>query len=140
MMFRIGEMAARCGLKTDTLRFYEKSGLLVPSARNAAGYRLYNKADEAKLNFILRAKSVGFSLDEITELLSIQLDSAEHSCAEPKLITDTKLAQVEAKIKELEIFRTSLQKLSESCCGGAESASHCSILEALADSDREALC
>lgn len=139
-MYRIGEMAARNGLKTDTLRFYEKSGLLVPSARNGAGYRLYSQGDEAKLHFILRAKSVGFSLDEIAELLSIQLDSAGHSCAEPKLITDTKLAQVEAKIKELEIFRASLQKLSSSCCGGAESASHCSILEALAASDQEALC
>ncbi|MCE0555651.1 MULTISPECIES: Zn(2+)-responsive transcriptional regulator [unclassified Motilimonas] len=139
-MYRIGEMAARCGLKTDTLRFYEKSGLLVPSARNEAGYRLYNQNDEAKLHFILRAKSVGFSLDDIAELLSIRLESEEHSCAEPKLITDTKLAQVEAKIRELEIFRSSLQKLSDSCCGGAEPASHCSILEALAASDKEALC
>lgn len=139
-MYRIGVMATRCGLKADTLRFYEKTGLLVPSARNESGYRLYDKGDEAKLNFILRAKRVGFSLEEIAELLSIRLESAEHSCAEPKLITDTKLQQVEAKIKELEIFRLSLKKLSDSCCGGPESASHCSILEALDASDKEALC
>lgn len=139
-MYRIGELAKRSQIKTDTLRFYEKHGLLSPSARSDSGYRLYSQEDEQKLWFIIRAKRVGFSLQEISELLSIRLERSQHTCAEPKAITDSKLAQVEAKIKELEIFKASLQKLSSSCCGGAESANHCSILEALDASDKESQC
>ncbi|MGS0676003.1 Zn(2+)-responsive transcriptional regulator [Shewanella sp. 0m-4] len=130
-MYRIGELAQLCEVKTDTLRFYEKHGLLSPSSRTDSGYRIYTEADAERLRFILRAKAVGFTLAEITELLSIELDKSNWACADVKGLVDDKLANVEAKIAELNHFQLSLQRLSQACCGGPESAEHCSILEAL---------
>ena len=130
-MYRIGELAQRYEVKTDTLRFYDKHGLLTPSSRSESGYRIYTEADAVRLRFILRAKAIGFSLTDIAELLSIELDKSNRACADVKEVVDIKLADVEAKIAELNYFRTSLQRLSDACCGGPESAEHCSILEAL---------
>lgn len=130
-MYRIGELAQLCEIKADTLRFYEKHGLLSPSSRTESGYRIYTESDAERLRFILRAKTVGFTLAEITELLSIELDKANWACADVKGLVDDKLTHVEAKIAELNYFRVSLQRLSQACCGGPESAEHCSILEAL---------
>ncbi len=131
-MYKVGELAKRHHIKPDTLRFYEKHGLLTPSMRNAAGYRQYSEHDEQKLVFILRAKKVGFSLQDIRQLLSIELDKENRICSDSKTIVDNKLVQVEAQIKELMTFQASLRELSASCCGGDEPAIHCSILEALA--------
>jgi len=133
-MYRIGELADVCEVKADTLRFYEKHGLLAPSSRTESGYRVYTEADAARLRFILRAKAVGFTLNEISELLSIELDKSNRVCADVKGMVDIKLAQVQAKIAELLHFQTSLQSLSDACCGGPRSAEHCSILEALESS------
>lgn len=130
-MYRIGELAKRYQVKNDTLRFYDKSGLLVPSSRSESGYRLYTESDAQRLFFILRAKAIGFSLTDIAELLSIELDRSNWACADVKSVVDSKLADVQAKIDELNYFRRSLQQLSDACCGGPESALHCSILEAL---------
>lgn len=133
-MYRIGELADLCEVKTDTLRFYEKHGLLAPSSRTDSGYRVYTDSDAARLRFILRAKAVGFTLNEISELLSIELDKSNWACADVKGMVDVKLAQVQAKIAELSHFCSSLQSLSNACCGGPESAEFCSILEALESS------
>lgn len=136
-MYKIGELAKLFAIKADTLRFYEKHGLLAPSSRSESGYRLYTKTDAERLGFILRAKKVGFTLTEIDDLLSIQIDKGSHSCNEAKDIVDIKLEQVEAKIRELQVFQTSLSKLSASCCGGNVPATHCSIIEALESADGE---
>ena len=77
---------------------------------------------------------MGFTLNEISELLSIELDKSNRVCADVKGMVDIKLAQVQAKIAELNHFQTSLQSLSDACCGGPRSAEHCSILEALESS------
>ncbi len=133
-MYKIGELAQLCDVKADTLRFYEKHGLLSPSMRTESGYRMYSSDDAERLRFILRAKAVGFTLNEITELLSIELDKSNWACADVKGMVDSKLVQVEAKLSELNQFRDSLKSLSDACCGGPESAEHCSILEALESS------
>ena len=130
-MYQIGELAKLNQVKTDTLRYYEKQGLLLPSFRSESGYRIYTKKDAQRLRFIIRAKKVGFTLFEISELLSVELDKTNKACADVKSIVNTKLAHVNEKIEELNYFRTSLQRLSTACCGGPESAEHCSILEAL---------
>lgn len=130
-MYQIGELAKACGINHDTLRFYEKNALLTPSHRSESGYRLYTEKDKEILQFILRAKSVGFTLAEIRELLSIEIDKANNACADVKVLVDTKLSEVEKKLAELIRFQTSLQRLSDACCGGTESAEHCTILEAL---------
>ena len=79
-MYRIGELAKACGVKADTLRFYEKNGLISPGIRNESGYRLYGEQDKRRLEFIIRAKSVGFSLADIGELLALDALNREESC------------------------------------------------------------
>ncbi|WP_105902252.1 Zn(2+)-responsive transcriptional regulator [Vibrio gangliei] len=135
-MYKIGELAKLCGINNDTLRFYEKSGLLAPSSRSESGYRLYNEQDKQALLFILRAKKVGFNLSDIKELLEIEVDKASNSCSDVKQVVDAKLADVEQKLAELQQFQRSLQTLSSACCGGKGSAEQCTILEAL-ESDIE---
>ncbi|SFB82856.1 Zn(2+)-responsive transcriptional regulator [Pseudoalteromonas denitrificans] len=134
-MYRIGELAKLLSVSTDTLRYYEKHGLLMPSGRSHSGYRLYNEACLQCMQFIVSAKSVGFSLNEIKELLSIKVDKNSHSCGEVKSFTLQKKQQVEVKIAELTRFKDSLQLLSDACCGGDEVAVHCSILSALENID-----
>lgn len=130
-MYRIGELAKRCEVTADTVRFYEKSGLLSTPVRSDSGYRLYSQADEAKVKFIRRAKNSGFTLQEIGELLSIRVEPKYHTCEEVKRIADEKIIELEQRIAELKRFQKSLKSLSERCCGGDESAVNCSILDAL---------
>jgi MerR family Zn(II)-responsive transcriptional regulator of zntA len=132
-MYRIGELAGRCEVTADTIRFYEKSGLLSPPARSAAGYRLYSAQDEAKVQFIRRAKNTGFTLQEVSELLSIRGEPQQYTCAEVKTIADDKIIELERRVQELKRFQLSLKSLSDKCCGGGESATGCSILDALED-------
>ncbi len=132
-MFQIGELAKRCNVSTDTLRFYEKNKLIIPAGRSESGYRLYNVENQKQVQFILKSKSLGLSLDEIRELLDIKLEATEHSCAEVKSITSAKLDFIDEKIHELMRIRRALKRINDACCGHIDDdASHCSILEALA--------
>ena len=133
-MYRIGELASRCQVTADTIRFYEKQGLLSPATRNDSGYRLYSEQDEAKVQFIRRAKKVGFTLQEVSELLSIRVDPKHFTCGEVKNIAEDKIVELEQRINELKQFQKSLKSLSNNCCGGEELATGCSILDALEDS------
>ncbi|MBT2919979.1 MULTISPECIES: Zn(2+)-responsive transcriptional regulator [Vibrio] len=131
-MFQIGELAKRCKVSTDTLRFYEKNALIKPAGRSESGYRLYNQKNQQQVSFILKAKELGLSLDEIKELLEIKLEATEHSCAEVKSITSAKLVVIDQKIAELIEIRQALKKINDACCGHIDdNASHCSILAAL---------
>jgi len=131
-MYLIGELAKLAGISVDTLRFYEKNGLIVPKGRSEAGYRIYDQNSVEQVKFILNAKQLGLSLDEIKELLEIRLEATQHSCAEVKAITSAKLTMIDEKIAELTKIRNALKKLNDACCGHSEdNASHCSILEAL---------
>ncbi|ENF8750623.1 Zn(2+)-responsive transcriptional regulator [Vibrio fluvialis] len=131
-MFQIGELAKRCGVSTDTLRFYEKNALISPASRSDSGYRLYDEENQKQVSFILKAKELGLSLEEIKELLEIRLEATEHSCAEVKSITSAKLALIDEKIAELMRIRSALKKINDACCGHRDDdASHCSILAAL---------
>ncbi len=134
-MYKIGKLAKILSVSTDTLRYYEKHNLLSATNRTQNGYRLYNDADLRIMHFIVRAKSVGFSLNEIKELLSLKVDKDSHSCGEVKMFTEQKLIQVEKKITELVRFKDSLQLLVNACCGGDEQATNCSILSALENVD-----
>ena len=130
-MMQIGQMAKTLGVKTDTLRFYEKHGLLTPASRSDSGYRYYSKSDLKLAQFILRCKNVGFTLADIKDLLSIRIDKSGHSCEEVKSRTTAKREEVERRITELQRFHASLLSLEKACCGGPESAQNCSILDAL---------
>ncbi|MFA0088538.1 zinc-responsive transcriptional regulator [Vibrio sp. 10N.286.49.C2] len=130
-MFQIGELAKRCKVTADTLRFYEKNGLFQPAGRSGSGYRLYSEESQAQVTFILKAKALGLSLDEIKELLGIKLEATEHSCSEVKSITSAKLKVIDDKIAELTRIRNALKRINDACCGTGHDASHCSILAAL---------
>ncbi len=130
-MIKISELGERTGLSPHTIRFYEKHGLIEASSRNEAGYRFYNDSDVRRAEFVKTARNIGFSLDDIGQLLSIRVDKESHSCQEVTDITRHKLEEVNARIAELESMRKTLSRLLESCCGGPEEATHCSIMEAL---------
>ena len=130
-MLKISELSNRTGLSAHTLRFYEKHGLISASERSEAGYRYYSDSDVRRVEFVRTARHIGFSLNDISQLLSIRVDKSSHSCQEVTDITEAKLEEVNARIAELLTMQQTLQILLESCCGGPESATHCSIMEAL---------
>lgn len=136
-MLKISELAAKTGLSAHTIRFYEKNGLISASERSEAGYRYYNDADIRRAEFVKTARNIGFSLEDISQLLSIRVDKTSHSCQEVTDITQHKLDEVNAKIEELQSMQSTLKILLESCCGGPEQATHCSIMDALEAGDLE---
>lgn len=132
-MLKIGELAKLANISADTLRFYEKHGLLAPSARSDSGYRLYSADDVHRIRFILSAKEVGFTLNEIHELLALDVNKANASCQNVKQVVDDKLITVRQRLLELRRIEQSLQSLSDACHGGDLPATYCTILEALGD-------
>lgn len=132
-MLKIGELATQANVSRDTLRFYEKHGLIKPSNRSDAGYRLYSDSDIHRISFILSAKEVGFTLNEIHQLLELEVTKDQKSCEEVKQFVDAKITIVNQRLTEIKRIKKSLQTLSNACCGGDEPATHCTILEALGD-------
>jgi len=128
---KIGELSSSAELDIQTIRYYESQGLLNEPKRSDNGYRDYPGTAIARLQFIKKAKLVGFTLKEIKELLAIQVTKDEHTCQEVKVFTQTKLQEIETKINELAAIKNALEKIHTSCCGGTETAAHCSILSAL---------
>ncbi|MBD2815922.1 Zn(2+)-responsive transcriptional regulator [Xenorhabdus sp. Flor] len=130
-MYRIGQLARLANVTPDTVRFYEKQGLMEHEERTKGGYRLYTKQDLQRLRFIRYAKQLGFTLEAIVELLSIRVDPEHHTCQESKQIVDSRLQEIEEKILEMQRMRDSLKMLSDACCGSAHTSTYCSILEIL---------
>ncbi|CDL87633.1 Zn(2+)-responsive transcriptional regulator [Xenorhabdus cabanillasii] len=130
-MYRIGQLARLANVTPDTVRFYEKQGLMEHEERTEGGYRLYTKQDLQRLRFIRYAKQLGFTLEAIVELLSIRVDPEHHTCQESKQIVDSRLQEIEEKILEMQRMRDSLKMLSDACCGSAHTSTYCSILEIL---------
>lgn len=128
---KIGDLVKQHKVSVDTIRFYEKQQLLTPSARSEGGYRLYSAADSQRLAFILRAKSVGFSLQQIRELLHIEDNKSQWQCSDVKDKVQHKMTEIAEQISELQRFYQALAQLDQACCGGSVSATECSILTAL---------
>ena len=129
----IGRLAKTSGIATETLRYYERRGLLEPSQRTPSGYRLYGPAAAQRLRFIRRAQALGFSLDEIAELLALSDDPGE-SAASVKQLTRAKIDDIERRIRDLERMRQGLAAL-EGRCPGHGSTSDCPMLGALNQDD-----
>ena len=130
-MLKIGELAELAGISRDALRFYEKHGLITPTARTDSGYRLYSKSDVLRISFILSAKEVGFTLNEIHQLLELEVTKDKKSCQDVKEFVDNKIQVVNQRLIEMKKIKQSLKTLSVACCGGDEPATHCTILGAL---------
>lgn len=109
---RIGEVAEATGISVEALRFYERRGLLGRPARTASGYRVYDEGVLERLAFIKRAQSIGFSLDEITEILEMR-GRGEAPCVEVREAARRKLAELDARLRELRRYRNELARTLE---------------------------
>ncbi|KRS19995.1 zinc-responsive transcriptional regulator [Alishewanella sp. WH16-1] len=132
---KIGALAQQFNVTVDTIRFYEKQGLLATAPRSGAGYRQYGTSDVQRLSFILRAKAIGFSLQQIRELLAIEDNKSAWVCADVKDKVALKIQEIEQQRAELQRLQQALQQLHNACCGGTVSANACSILAALAQAE-----
>ena len=130
----IGRVARQAGLAIDTVRYYEREGLLEKAPRTKAGYRQYSASAVARLRFIRQAKDLGFSLSEIRELLALRVD-ARKTCRDVKSRALRKIADVERRIVQLTRMRRALADLAAQCRGGGPTSS-CPILEALEREER----
>jgi MerR family copper efflux transcriptional regulator len=127
----IGTLAKRAGVGIDTIRYYERSGLLDPKERLASGYRRYSELEVSRLRFIRRAQALGFTLKEVRELLAL---SAQRDVGRVKRTAQAKLADVEKRIAELQRVRKGLSTLIAACPGHGRAAD-CPILQALGGED-----
>ncbi|WP_077148411.1 helix-turn-helix domain-containing protein [Sphingopyxis sp. KK2] len=125
---RIGELASATRVRAETIRFYEKQGLLPPPARTSANYRSYGTAHRQRLSFIRRARDLGFRLEDVRELL-VLADDRSQPCGAVDRIATTHLAEIEAKIADLGKMRDELMRLLGSCSRGT--VEDCHIIETL---------
>ena len=125
----IGKVAKLSGLGIETIRFYERRGLLSPTARRESGYREYNEESLDRLTFIKKAKDLGFNLDEIAELLSIKV-SKKNQCKTVEGKASKKLYSIRSKIADLKKIETVLEGLIK-CCKNKETTDECPILDCL---------
>lgn len=124
----IGQVAKQAGIGIETIRFYERKGLVAEPNRRESGYRQYDNQVITQLLFIKRAQELGFSLKEIEELLALRFNP-KSTCGAVKSRAEVKIADIEQKISDLQKMRKSLLKLTNACSGGPRSVSECPILE-----------
>jgi len=125
----IGALAQRAQLGAETLRYYERLGLLAPQQRTASGYRLYDPSALDRLDFIRRAQALGFSLEQIGELLTLHA-RPEGDMGAVRAVAAQRLAEIDAKMVDLQRMKQGLQTLLDACPGHGPSA-QCPILAAL---------
>jgi len=126
----ISELAKKAGVRTDTLRHYERVGLIEPEDRSGAGYRLYSDDSLRIVQFILRAKDMGFTLAEIGTLLTLK-SSETATCRDMLERTETKITETKETLARLSAMQTALKKLAEACPGGDIPLDQCPILDHL---------
>ena len=125
----IGKVAERAGVGVETVRFYEREGLIEQPPRGGSGWRQYPEGVVSRLRFIRRAQELGFSLKEIEELISLRLDPAADR-AEVKARAEAKVDEIESKIRDLQGMKDALVRLS-GACSGEGTVQDCPILETL---------
>lgn len=129
--FSIGDAARRSGVKVPTIRYYEQIGLLQAASRTASNRRLYDQADLRRLSFIRHARELGFDVEAIRTLLTLQ-DSPDQSCAQADEIAKARLVEVDRRIASLNALRGELQRMVQECATGR--ICDCRVIETLADS------
>jgi DNA-binding transcriptional MerR regulator len=123
--YRIGEAAKAVGMTVDTLRYYERRGLLPPVARGTGRVRIYDDKDISRLRFVRRAQKMNFSLDEIGQLLQMR-EGPQHVRDEVRELTQRKLREIEHDLGDLTVLRNELRLLVNLCCAAEKG---CPILE-----------
>jgi MerR family copper efflux transcriptional regulator len=124
-----GEVAKAAQIGVETVRFYERQGLIAEPPRRRSGYRQYPPDTVRRLRFIRRAKELGFTLNEIGELLDLRVDPTK-SCADLRALAGAKIADLEAKMRDLARIQAALEQVSRACRGKGPT-SGCPILDAL---------
>ena len=125
----IGVVARQSGVAAKTIRYYESVGLIAPAVRTAAGYRVYDHRDVEMLRFIQRARSLGFSVEDVGNLLALWQDR-QRSSSEVKALARRRVEDIDRKMAELEEMRASLTDLMQRCHG--DQRPDCPILSGLA--------
>ncbi|WP_083250955.1 MerR family DNA-binding protein [Acidihalobacter aeolianus] len=131
----IGALARREGVTAEALRYYERLGLIESSRRTASNYRLYDGEARRRLRFVRRAQELGFSLTQIGEMLSLHA-RPEADMSEVKVLAESKIADISAKINDLQRMKSGLEALTAHCPGHGLIAG-CPILNALLKEDPE---
>lgn len=126
----IGKLAKVVNCKPETIRYYEKIGLLTVPARNSSGYRLYRESHQRQLAFIRRARDLGFSLEDVGLMLGLTEDR-QSSCQEISRLSRKRLATIRNKLNQLQILSDELNRLIDQCDDGK--ISDCRIIEALTE-------
>ncbi|SES17782.1 MerR family transcriptional regulator [Sphingobium sp. YR768] len=126
---KIGDLAKLTATRVETIRFYEKEGLLPAPERNSGNYRIYRQAHLNRLSFIRRSRDLGFSLDQVRTLLKLA-DERDASCAQVDMITAINIAEIDRKLADLSALRAELMRRLENCEGST--IGDCRIIEALA--------
>jgi len=128
--YSIGHVAKETACKVQTIRYYEQIGLLPPPLRSAGNQRIYRKSDIDRLSFIRHARSLGFPLDSVRDLLKLS-DEPEESCDIADKIAQEQLLAVEQRIERLQTLKTELERMIKQCKGGR--VSDCRVIEVLSD-------
>ena len=126
---RIGEVAGKAGVNLETIRYYERQGLLPKPSRLSSGYRAFSSDAVRRIRFIKRAQQLGFSLKEIQQLLALRINPRGR-CGDVRLRTEAKIADMDQKIRSLQAMKQTLERLA-AACAGARPVSDCPILESL---------
>ena len=129
MDLTVGRLARAAGVGIETIRFYERRGLLDPPPRRPSGYRVYPESTVPRIQFIRRAQQLGFTLNEILDLIALDNDKSA-DCGQLLLRTENKIANIEQKIADLQRMRNALQELQRSCHGGTP-IRECPIMDCL---------
>ncbi|MGE8107068.1 MerR family transcriptional regulator [Allorhizobium sp. NPDC080224] len=127
---QIGELARVSGVHLETIRYYEREGVLPRAARQANGRRVYAAADAQRLGFIRHARELGFELSQVRALLALQ-EQPEASCAEASRMAEAQLEAVESRIVRLTALREELRRMVGECRKGA--VAECRVIEVLGE-------
>lgn len=133
-MVTIGGLSRKTGCNIETIRFYEKIGLLPKPLRTEGGHRVYGADQIKRLVFIRRSRELGFSLDDIRALLEL-VDGRRYTCKQVKGVTDRHLASVRGKVADLRRLEKTLAAISAQCQG--KQVPECPIIDALFDEKRQ---
>lgn len=128
--FSIGQIAKQAKCKVETVHYYEKSGLMPKPPRTEGGHRIYSLPHVKRLNFIRRSRELGFSIEQIKELLKF-IDEPDHDCGEVQTMAMQKIAEVQQKIADLQRLQSALDKMVNNCKGAGHSIDDCPVIDAL---------
>jgi len=124
----IGQLARQTGTKAETIRYYEKIGLLQPPLRSDGNYRYYSAQDQRRLSFVRRARELGFSIEQIRELIALG-EQREHECSSVDDVVKAHITDIARRIRDLQALQGELERMIGNCPGGR--VADCRVLEAL---------